>query len=43
MTRLIPITDPADPRIEAYTSIRERDLTGRHNRFIIEGRVVAIC
>ena len=39
MSKRIPITDPADPRIEAYTSIRERDLTGRHNRFIIEGRV----
>ncbi|TCQ07656.1 tRNA G18 (ribose-2'-O)-methylase SpoU [Rhizobium sp. PP-F2F-G36] len=34
------ITDPADPRIAAFVSIRERDLTGRHNRFIAEGTVV---
>lgn len=34
------ITDPADPRIAAFVSIRERDLTGRQNRFIAEGTVV---
>ncbi len=33
------ITDPADPRIAAYGQIRERDLTGRGERFIIEGKV----
>jgi len=33
------ITDPSDPRIAAFTSIRERDLTGRDGRFIVEGRV----
>jgi len=33
------ITDPDDPRIEAYREIRERDLVGRKGRFIVEGRV----
>ncbi|WP_159950752.1 RNA methyltransferase [Rhizobium sp. 18065] len=37
---LIEITDPADPRIAEFSSIRERDLTGRHGRFIAEGTVV---
>ena len=35
----IPITRRDDPRIAAYTSIRERDLTGRDGRFIVEGKV----
>jgi tRNA G18 (ribose-2'-O)-methylase SpoU len=34
------ITDPNDPRIAAYRNIRERDVTGREGRFIIEGDVV---
>ncbi len=34
------ITDPSDRRIEAYREIRERDLVGRQNRFVAEGRVV---
>ncbi|KQR75725.1 TrmH family RNA methyltransferase [Rhizobium sp. Leaf341] len=38
--RVTRITDPADPRIAAFVSIRERDLTGRQNRFIAEGTVV---
>ena len=29
-----------DPRIAAYRSIRERDLAGRHDAFIAEGKVV---
>jgi tRNA G18 (ribose-2'-O)-methylase SpoU len=37
---LIAIDDPRDPRIEPYLDIRERDLTGRRGRFIIEGEVV---
>jgi len=37
---LIPIDDPADPRIAAYRDIREKDLTGREGRFIAEGEVV---
>ena len=36
----IPITDPDDPRIEAYRAVRERDLAGRENRFVAEGEVV---
>jgi tRNA G18 (ribose-2'-O)-methylase SpoU len=36
----IPITDPDDPRIEAYRSVRERDLVGRQHRFVAEGEVV---
>jgi tRNA G18 (ribose-2'-O)-methylase SpoU len=38
--RLIPIDDPEDPRIAEFRDIRERDLTGRENRFIAEGTVV---
>lgn len=36
----IRINDPADPRVAPYLSIRERDLAGRHGRFIAEGKVV---
>lgn len=36
----IPISNEDDPRLAAYTSIREKDLTSGHGaRFIIEGRV----
>lgn len=38
--RLIEITDPGDIRIAEFTSIRERDLTGRQGQFIAEGTVV---
>ena len=38
--RLIEITDPGDVRIAEFTSIRERDLTGRQGQFIAEGAVV---
>ncbi|MDX8525864.1 RNA methyltransferase [Mesorhizobium sp. MSK_1335] len=37
---LIPIDDPRDPRVAAYLDIRERDLVGRHGRFVAEGKVV---
>jgi tRNA G18 (ribose-2'-O)-methylase SpoU len=37
---LIPIDDPADPRIADYRDVRERDLVGRHGRFVAEGEVV---
>ena len=40
MPTLIPIADPADPRVEAYRDVRERDLRGREDRFIAEGEVV---
>jgi tRNA G18 (ribose-2'-O)-methylase SpoU len=34
------IDDPDDPRIAGYRDIRERDLAGRHGRFVAEGKVV---
>ncbi|HEV7434559.1 MAG TPA: RNA methyltransferase [Pseudorhizobium sp.] len=34
------IDDADDPRVAEFRSIRERDLTGRENRFIAEGTVV---
>lgn len=38
--RLIRIDDPGDARIEAYRSVRERDLAGREGLFVAEGEVV---
>lgn len=35
----IKITDSRDPRVAAYLQVRERDLTGRDGRFIVEGKV----
>jgi tRNA G18 (ribose-2'-O)-methylase SpoU len=40
MPTIIPVTDPADPRIAAYRDIRERDLVGREGLFVAEGKVV---
>jgi tRNA G18 (ribose-2'-O)-methylase SpoU len=40
MPTIIPIEDPADPLIEAYRDIRERDLVGRDGMFVAEGQVV---
>jgi tRNA G18 (ribose-2'-O)-methylase SpoU len=40
MPTIVPIADPADPRIEAYRAIRERDLVGRQGLFVAEGKVV---
>lgn len=40
MTTFTRITDPADPRIEPFTDIRERDLRRAQNRFVAEGTVV---
>jgi tRNA G18 (ribose-2'-O)-methylase SpoU len=40
MPEIIPIADPADPRIAAYCDIRERDLVGREGLFVAEGEVV---
>lgn len=34
------ILDAADPRLEPYRAVRERDLVGRQGRFIAEGEVV---
>jgi tRNA G18 (ribose-2'-O)-methylase SpoU len=38
--RVIRIDDPSDPRIAEFTSMRDRDLAGRGDQFIAEGRVV---
>jgi tRNA G18 (ribose-2'-O)-methylase SpoU len=44
MPILVPISDPADPRIAAYGNIRDRDLAqhgdGHEGRFVVEGEVV---
>ena len=40
MTAIVPIDDPADPRIEPYVQVRERDLAGRGGGLIAEGEVV---
>lgn len=40
MPDIISVTDPADPRIQAYCAIRERDLVGREGLFVAEGKVV---
>ena len=40
MPVIISIDDPADPRVEPYRDVRERDLVGRAGLFIAEGRVV---
>lgn len=40
MPSIIAIDDAADPRLEPYRDIRERDLTGRLGIFIAEGRTV---
>lgn len=37
---VLHVSDPHDPRLDAYGAIRERDLTGGHGgRFIVEGKV----
>ena len=36
---VIPVSSAEDPRIEDYVSVRERDLTGRKGKFIVEGKV----
>ncbi len=40
MPILIPIADAADPRLEPFRDIRERDLVGRRGLFVAEGEVV---
>ena len=40
MAMLVPIDDPADPRIADYRDIREKDLVGRRDLFVAEGEVV---
>jgi tRNA G18 (ribose-2'-O)-methylase SpoU len=38
--KLIEITSADDPRIAAFHNVKEKDLTGREGRFIVEGTVV---
>ncbi len=38
--RLIPLDDPADPRLAPYRVVRERDLAGRSGAIMLEGEVV---
>jgi tRNA G18 (ribose-2'-O)-methylase SpoU len=40
MANISAVDDPADPRVEPYRAIRERDVVGRQGLFIAEGRVV---
>jgi tRNA G18 (ribose-2'-O)-methylase SpoU len=37
---IIRIDDPDDPRIEPYRAVRDRDIAGRGERFVVEGEVV---
>jgi tRNA G18 (ribose-2'-O)-methylase SpoU len=37
---IIRIDDPADPRLDLYRDVRERDLVGRMGVFLAEGKVV---
>ncbi|PWL17131.1 RNA methyltransferase [Falsochrobactrum shanghaiense] len=37
---VVQINDPQDPRLSPYKNIREKDLVGREQRFIAEGKVV---
>lgn len=39
MARIVSIEHAEDPRIADYVAIRERDLTGRDGKFIVEGKV----
>ncbi len=40
MPPIISIEDPADPRIDGYRDVKDRDLTGRDGLFMAEGKVV---
>jgi tRNA G18 (ribose-2'-O)-methylase SpoU len=40
MADLVRILDAADPRIEPYRDVKERDLVGRQGLFVAEGEVV---
>ena len=37
---VVPIAAVDDPRIEPFRSVRDRDLAGHGNRFVVEGEVV---
>jgi hypothetical protein len=38
--RLLPIHEPADPRIAEYRDLNEPELVRRRGQFIAEGRLV---
>ena len=40
LMNLIPVSDPADPMVQAFRDVKERDLTGRQGMFVAEGEVV---
>ncbi|MGZ3305821.1 MAG: TrmH family RNA methyltransferase [Asticcacaulis sp.] len=40
MPHIVTVEDPADPRLEAYRDVKDRDLTGRGGQFMAEGKVV---
>ncbi len=40
MTAAVRIDDPADPRLEPFRDVKERDLVGRRGLFLAEGEVV---
>ena len=40
LATIVSVSDPADPRLEPYLRVRERDLVGRDAGFIAEGEVV---
>lgn len=40
MPNVVAIVSPDDPRVAAYSEIRERDLAGREGLFVAEGEVV---
>ncbi|MGE4528072.1 MAG: TrmH family RNA methyltransferase [Rhodospirillaceae bacterium] len=40
MPQIVSVSDPADPRIEGFRDVRERDLVGRAGMFVAEGEVV---
>lgn len=40
MPTIVTIEDPEDDRIQAYREVRERDLVGRQDMFVAEGKVV---
>ena len=40
MPRVIPISDAADPRIEVFRDVRDRDLRGRDGLFMAESEMV---
>jgi tRNA G18 (ribose-2'-O)-methylase SpoU len=40
MPNIIAVDDPADPRLEQYRDVKERDLVGRAGLFLAEGKVV---